>query len=293
MIHPTLLILAAGMGSRYGGLKQLDPLGPNGETIMDYSVKYAIEAGYGKIVFVIRRSMEADFREHILSRYIDRIPVEYVFQELDVLPTGFSVNPERVKPYGTAHAILVAKNTVKEPFTVINADDFYGKDAFMVMAEFLKKEQAAGTPHFAMVGYKLANTLSENGTVSRGVCTANERGELVKIQEMTQIGRDGNTIKNTAPDGTETLLSADTPVSMNFWGYTPLFFEKLDEQFVEFLTAQNDNPKSEFQIPTVINYFLQSGKARIEILKSDAKWFGVTYKEDRPYVVERLAQLID
>ena len=293
MIHPTLLILAAGMGSRYGGLKQLDPLGPNGETIMDYSVKYAIEAGYGKIVFVIRRSMEADFREHILSRYIDRIPVEYVFQELDVLPTGFSVNPERVKPYGTAHAILVAKNTVKEPFTVINADDFYGKDAFMVMAEFLKKEQAAGTPHFAMVGYKLANTLSENGTVSRGVCTANERGELVKIQEMTQIGRDGNTIKNTAPDGTETLLSADTPVSMNFWGFTPLFFEKLDEQFVEFLTAQNDNPKSEFQIPTVINYFLQSGKARIEILKSDAKWFGVTYKEDRPYVVERLAQLID
>ena len=293
MIHPTLLILAAGMGSRYGGLKQLDPLGPNGETIMDYSVKYAIEAGYGKIVFVIRRSMEVDFREHILSRYIDRIPVEYVFQELDVLPTGFSVNPERVKPYGTAHAILVAKNTVKEPFTVINADDFYGKDAFMVMAEFLKKEQAAGTPHFAMVGYKLANTLSENGTVSRGVCTANERGELVKIQEMTQIGRDGNTIKNTAPDGTETLLSADTPVSMNFWGFTPLFFEKLDEQFVEFLTAQNDNPKSEFQIPTVINYFLQSGKARIEILKSDAKWFGVTYKEDRPYVVERLAQLID
>ena len=293
MTNPTLLILAAGMGSRYGGLKQLDQLGPNGETIMDYSVKYAIEAGYGKIVFVIRRSMEADFREHILSRYIDRIPVEYVFQELDVLPEGFSVNPERVKPYGTAHAILVAKDAVKEPFTVINADDFYGKDAFMVMAEFLKKEQSAGTPHFAMVGYKLANTLSENGTVSRGVCTANERGELVKIQEMTQIGRDGDTIRNTAPDGTQTLLSADTPVSMNFWGFTPLFFEKLDEQFVEFLTAQNDNPKSEFQIPTVINYFLQSGKACIEILKSDAKWFGVTYKEDRPYVVERLAELED
>lgn len=293
MTNPTLLILAAGMGSRYGGLKQLDPLGPNGETIMDYSVKYAIESGYGKIVFVIRRSMEADFREHILSRYIDRIPVEYVFQELDVLPEGFSVNPERVKPYGTAHAILVAKDAVKEPFTVINADDFYGKDAFMVMAKFLKKEQPAGTPHFAMVGYKLENTLSENGTVSRGVCTANERGELVKIQEMTQIGRDGDTIQNIAPDGTKTLLNADTPVSMNFWGFTPLFFEKLDEQFVEFLTTQNDNPKSEFQIPTVINYFLQSGKARIEILKSDAKWFGVTYKEDRPYVVARLAELED
>ena len=293
MQKPTLLILAAGMGSRYGGLKQLDQLGPNGETIMDYSVKYAIEAGYGKIVFVIRRSMEADFREHILSRYIDRIPVEYVFQELDVLPAGFSVNPERVKPYGTAHASLVAKEAVKEPVTVINADDFYGKEAFAVMADFLRKEQPCGTPRFAMVGYKLANTLSENGSVSRGVCTANERGELVRIQEMTQIGREGGSIKNTAPDGTETLLSEDTPVSMNFWGFTPLFFEKLDEQFVEFLTAQNGNPKSEFQIPTVINYFLQSGKARIEILKSDAKWFGVTYKEDRPYVVERLAQLKD
>ena len=281
------------MGSRYGGLKQLDPLGPNGETIMDYSVKYAIAAGYGKIVFVIRRSMEQDFREHILSRYIDRIPVEYVFQELDVLPDGFTVNPERVKPYGTAHAILVAKHAVKEPFTVINADDFYGKEAFAVMADFLRKEQTEDTPCFAMVGYKLANTLSENGTVSRGVCTANDRGELVKIQEMTQIGRENDIIQNTAPDGTKTMLSEDTPVSMNFWGFTPLFFEKLDEQFVTFLTEQNNNPKSEFQIPTVINYFLESGKARIEILKSDAKWFGVTYKEDRPYVVERLAQLDD
>ena len=293
MKNPTLLILAAGMGSRYGGLKQLDPLGPNGETIMDYSVKYAIAAGYGKIVFVIRRSMEQDFREHILSRYIDRIPVEYVFQELDVLPDGFTVNPERVKPYGTAHAILVAKHAVKEPFTVINADDFYGKEAFAVMADFLRKEQTEDTPCFAMVGYKLANTLSENGTVSRGVCTANDRGELVKIQEMTQIGRENDIIQNTAPDGTKTMLSEDTPVSMNFWGFTPLFFEKLDEQFVTFLTEQNNNPKSEFQIPTVINYFLESGKARIEILKSDAKWFGVTYKEDRPYVVERLAQLDD
>ncbi len=290
-MKPTLLILAAGMGSRYGGLKQLDQLGPNGETIMDYSVAYAIEAGYGKVVFVIRRSMEADFREHILSRYIERIPVEYVFQELDVLPAGFSVNPERVKPYGTAHAILVAKDAVKEPFTVINADDFYGKDAFAVMSAFLQKEQKSGTPRFAMVGYKLANTLSENGSVSRGVCTPNERGELVKIIEMTHIQRDGEAIRNTAPDGTTTELSAETPVSMNFWGFTPLFFEKLDEMFVDFLKKNNDNPKSEFQIPTVINYFLESHKADIEILKSDAQWFGVTYKEDRPYVVSRLAKI--
>lgn len=288
---PTLLVLAAGMGSRYGGLKQLDRLGPNGETIMDYSVSYALEAGYGKVVFVIRKSMEADFREHILSKYIDRIPVEYVFQELDVLPAGFTVNPERVKPYGTAHAILVAKNAVKEPFTVINADDFYGRDAFRVMADFLRQPQDASAPQFAMVGYRLENTLSENGTVSRGVCTADEDGHLVSITEMTKIQRENGVIRNNAPDGTVTELDGRTPVSMNFWGFTPLFFEKLDEMFCQFLAANNENPKSEFQIPTVINYFLQSGAACINILDSDAQWFGVTYQADRDYVVSRLKEL--
>ena len=290
-MKPTLLVLAAGMGSRYGGLKQLDQLGPNGETIMDYSVAYALEAGYGKVVFVIRRNMEADFREHILSKYIARIPVEYVFQELDVLPKGFSVNPERVKPYGTAHAILVAKDAVKEPFTVINADDFYGKDAFRVMSNFLQKEQDPATPEFAMVGYKLENTLSENGSVSRGVCVADNAGCLQSITEMTHIERKNGVIANTAPDGAITELQPNTPVSMNFWGFTPLFFSKLDEMFAEFLQKNNDNPKSEFQIPTVINYFLQSGEARINILSSDAQWFGVTYQADRPYVVERLKNL--
>lgn len=288
---PTLLVLAAGMGSRYGGLKQLDRLGPNGETIMDYSVSYALEAGYGKVVFVIRKSMEADFREHILSKYIDRIPVEYVFQELDVLPAGFTVNPERIKPYGTAHAILVAKNAVKEPFTVINADDFYGRDAFRVMADFLRQPQDASAPQFAMVGYRLENTLSENGTVSRGVCTADEGGHLVSITEMTKIQRENGVIRNNAPDGTVTELDGRTPVSMNFWGFTPLFFEKLDEMFCQFLAANNENPKSEFQIPTVINYFLQSGAACINILDSDAQWFGVTYQADRDYVVSRLKEL--
>ena len=290
-MNPTLLVLAAGMGSRYGGLKQLDQLGPNGETIMDYSVRYAIEAGYGKIVYVIRRSMEADFCEHILPKYADRIPVEYVFQELDVLPDGFSVNPERVKPYGTAHAILVAKNAVKEPFTVINADDFYGSDAFRVMADFLRQPQAPAAPQFAMMGYRLENTLSENGTVSRGVCTADENGHLVSITEMTKIGRHDGLISNAEADGSFTPLDGKTPVSMNFWGFTPLFFDKIDEMFREFLAAHNDDPKSEFQIPTVINYFLHSGAAAISILDSDAQWFGVTYQADRPYVVERLAQL--
>lgn len=291
MTNPTLLILAAGMGSRYGGLKQLDKLGPNGETIMDYSVEYAIRAGYGKIVFVIRKSMEDDFRTFILSRYIDRIPVEYVFQELDVLPEGFSVNPERVKPYGTAHAILVAKNAVKEPFTVINADDFYGEDAFRVMADFLRTPQDATQPQFAMVGYRLENTLSENGSVSRGVCTANDKGQLVSITEMTKIQHTANGIANCSDDGQVTPLKGSTPVSMNFWGFTPLFFEKLDEMFCHFLEKNNSNPKSEFQIPTVINYFLQSGVAQINILKSDAKWFGVTYQADRPLVVQRLREL--
>ena len=290
-MKPTLLVLAAGMGSRYGGLKQLDGLGPHGETIMDYSVAYAIEAGYGKVVFVIRKSMEADFCKHILSKYKDRIPVEYVFQELDVLPEGFSVKPERVKPYGTAHAILVAKNAVKEPFTVINADDFYGRDAFMVMSKFLQGEQDAAHPCFAMVGYKLQNTLSENGSVSRGVCTANEKGQLVGIKEHTHIERKDGLIQNTSADGEVTVLQGDTPVSMNFWGFTPLFFEKLDAMFCQFLKENNDNPKSEFQIPTVINYFLQSKAADIVILKSDAQWFGVTYQSDRDYVVQRLKEI--
>ena len=291
IMKPTLLVLAAGMGSRYGGLKQLDQLGPNGETIMDYSVQYAIEAGYGRIVYVIRRSMEADFCEHILPKYAHRIPVEYVFQELDILPEGFTVNSERAKPYGTAHAILVAKEAVREPFTVINADDFYGRDAFRVMADFLRQPQPADAPQFAMVGYRLENTLSENGTVSRGVCTADEHGHLVSITEMTKIGKVDGSICNTFADGSTKQLDGRTPVSMNFWGFTPLFFDKLDEMFKEFLTAHNDDIKAEFGIPTVINYFLTSGAATINILDSDAQWFGVTYQADRPYVVERLAQL--
>lgn len=290
-MKPTLLILAAGMGSRYGGLKQLDKLGPNGETIMDYSVDYAIQAGFGKVVFVIRRSMEEDFKTYILSKYINKVTVEYVFQELDVLPEGFAVNAERVKPYGTAHAILVAKNAVKEPFAVINADDFYGKDAFAVMSRFLQMPQDEAHPRFSMIGYRLENTLSENGTVSRGVCTANNQNELVNITEMTKIQRIDGVIKNVPENGEETVLEGSTPVSMNFWGFTPLFFSKLDEMFVDFLQKNNDNPKSEFQIPTVINYFLTSGAAKIDILRSDAQWFGVTYQADREYVVNRLKQL--
>lgn len=287
----TLLVLAAGMGSRYGGLKQLDQLGPKGETIMDYSVDYAIKAGFTKVVFVIRRDMENDFKEHILSKYIHKIAVEYVFQELDILPAGFCPHPERVKPYGTAHAILVAQHAIKEPFAVINADDFYGKDAFAVMAQFLQNEEISNLPYFSMIGYKLANTLSENGSVSRGVCTANAQQELVSITEMTHIQRDNDCIINVNPDNTTTLLDENTPVSMNFWGFTPLLFDKLEELFIDFLKKNNDNPKSEFQIPTVINFFLMNQTVKIKILRSDAQWFGVTYQADKEYVIKKLANL--
>ena len=289
-MSPTLLILAAGMGSRYGGLKQLDQMGPNGETIMDYSVQYALESGYGKVVFVIRRSMEADFREHVMSRYEDKIPVECVFQELDMLPEGFSVNPERQKPYGTAHAILVAKDAVKEPFTVINADDFYGREALEVMADFLMNEPVSVPPTYAMVGYRLDKTLSEHGTVSRGVCSTDEQGFLKTIVENRKIGYTEKGIENQE-DNLYALFKGDEPVSMNFWGFTPDFFDCLNDLFVDFLKENQGNITAEFPIPNVVSYLMNSGKARVKVLTSTAEWFGVTYQEDRPGVVARLAAL--
>ena len=293
MTNPTLLILAAGMGSRYGGLKQLDPLGPNGETIMDYSVKYAVAAGYGKIVFVIRRSIEADFREHILSRYINRIPVEYVFQELDVLPEGFSVNPERVKPYGTAHAILVAKEAVKEPFTVINADDFYGKESFQILADALKKMEGK-KDQYCMVAYRLGNTLSESGHVSRGVCNKNAQNHLTTVVEHYEVQRKGNDVvfKNQQTGEYDTI-DENLPVSMNMWGFTTDYFEHSEADFKEFLQKNADNIKAEYGIPTMVNRLIQEGTSTIDVLETPCKWFGVTYKEDRPMVVAKIQQLIN
>ncbi len=287
---PTLLILAAGMGSRYGGLKQLDQMGPNGETIMDYSVRYALESGYGKVVFVIRRTMEEDFKKYVLPRYADKIPVQYVFQELDMLPDGYSVNPERKKPYGTAHAILVAKDAVKEPFTVINADDFYGKEAFQVMADFLMNGEQTTPPTYAMVGYRLDKTLSKNGTVSRGVCSTDENGLLKTIVENRKLGYTENGIENIE-DGLYGKFTGTEPVSMNFWGFTPEFFNCLNGLFVEFLQANHNNVTAEFPIPNVIAYLMQNNMAQVKVLHSEAEWFGVTYKEDRPDVVERLRKL--
>ncbi len=280
------------MGSRYGGLKQLDQMGPNGETIMDYSVRYALESGFGKVVIVIRRSMEEDFKQYILPRYADKIPVTYVFQELDILPEGFTVNPERQKPYGTAHAILVAREAIQEPFTVINADDFYGRQAFEVMADFLSHSAPTVPPTYAMVGYRLDRTLSRNGTVSRGVCQTNAEGYLTDIVENHKIGYTDKGIENIE-EGLYNLFTGEEPVSMNFWGFTPDFFQALEEQFVDFMRENHDNIKAEYPIPNVIAHLMSRGEARVKVLHSDAEWFGVTYKEDRPYVVERLAQLPD
>lgn len=283
----TLLVLAAGMGSRYGGLKQLDQMGPNGETIMDYSVRYALESGFNKVVFVIRSIMEEDFKQYVLPRYTDKIEVQYVFQELTMLPEGFSVNPERQKPYGTAHAILVAKDAVKEPFAVINADDFYGKEAFSVMANFLLNEPTTVPPTYAMVGYRLDKTLSKNGTVSRGVCSTNSEGYLTTIVENRKLGYTDKGIENIE-EGLYGLYQGDEPVSMNFWGFTPELFDCLNDLFVDFLNKNQDNIKAEYPIPDVISYLMNNNKAQIKVLKCDAEWFGVTYKEDRPDVVERL-----
>jgi len=283
----TLLILAAGMGSRYGGLKQLAHLGPNGETIMDYSVDDAIAAGFNKVVFVIRKNIKDDFEFQILTKYKEKIKCEYVFQELDALPEGFLKHPEREKPYGTAHAILMAKDIIKEPFAVINADDYYSRKAFVAMADFLRQPNHNEKPVFSMIGYQLKNTLSEHGTVARGVCKANENRELVSITEMTKIQRAGNQIFNSDEKG-RGVLTGNEPVSMNFWGFTPYFFTFLQDLFIHFLKENNNNPKSEFPIPDVINYFIINHLATIKIIDCDAEWFGVTYQEDKEWVMERL-----
>ena len=290
MKNITLLILAAGMGSRYGGLKQLDALGPNGETIMDYSVDDAIAAGFTKVVFVIRETMQESFAAQILSKYKHKIICECVYQELDKLPEGFEKHPEREKPYGTAHAILMAKDAIKEPFAVINADDFYSRKAFVAMAHFLRQPNNDEKPVFAMIGYQLKNTLSEHGTVARGVCQANKNRELTTITEMTKIERKDNFIFNEDEKG-KIMLTGEEPVSMNFWGFTPYFFTFLNDLFIQFLKANNHNPKSEFPIPATINYFITNNLATVKIIDCDAVWFGVTYQEDKAVVMEKLKDL--
>ena len=291
-MKPTLLVLAAGMGSRYGGLKQMDGVGPNGEAILDYSVKDAIRAGFGKVVFVIRHSFDTDFRKVFnAKRWNDCIEVRYVYQELDCLPEGFSVPEGREKPWGTNHAVLMAKDEISEPFAIINADDFYGSDAFRVMADHLVTlEHSDG--RYCMVGYRLENTLSENGSVSRGVCRVDDKGLLLGMDERTAIQRKDSGIVYTDGEG-EHPLPADAVVSMNLFGFTPDYFQKSEKLFVKFLSERGSELKSEYYIPYAVNTFIADGSAVMSVLKTTAKWFGVTYKEDRPAVVERLKALHD
>ena len=291
-MKPTLFVLAAGMGSRYGGLKQLDGLGPNGETIMDYSVFDAKRAGFGKVVFVIRKSFEEDFRTIVLKKYEGVIDTEVVFQDITDVPEGFTYNPERTKPWGTNHAVLMGRGVILEPFAVINADDFYGKDAFEVMAEFLRGVVGKQN-EYCMVGYRVGNTLSESGSVSRGVCVVDEKGNLTNVVERTSIERKGDDIIYIDENGNEVAIGENTPVSMNMWGFTPDYFDYSLEDFKKFLTEYGQELKSEFFIPLVVNNLIVAGKATCKVLDSSAKWFGVTYAEDRPEVVAKIQALIE
>jgi UTP-glucose-1-phosphate uridylyltransferase len=281
--------MAAGMGSRYGGLKQIDPVGPAGETIIDYSIYDAMRAGFGKLVFIIRNDIEQAFKETVGARFEKRIPVEYVHQELDKLPPGFTVPQGRTKPWGTTQAVLLAEGVVNEPFAVINADDFYGAESYRVLAEHLK----SGSPDYAMVGFVLRNTLSDFGSVARGVCRVNAGGFLEKIEELTNIERDGNGAKNTAPDGTVTRLSGEEPVSMNFWGFTPQIFPQLRQVFHRFLERNSKEMKAESYVPSAVGELVNAGEARVKVLRSRDSWFGVTYREDRPRVIDSVGTLID
>ena len=290
-MKPTLFILAAGMGSRYGGLKQLDGLGPNGETIMDYSVFDAMRAGFGKVVFVIRKDFEEDFRNVVLSKYADHVPCEVCFQGIDNLPEGFTRNPERTKPWGTNHAVLMAKDLIKEPFMVINADDFYGKESFEVMAKFLL-EVNGQEGKYCMAGYRVGNTLSEHGTVSRGVCATDKMGFLTDVVERTAIeNKNGHVVYQD--NGVDVEIPFETPVSMNMWGFTPEYFTYAEEAFKAFLTENSQELKAEFYIPTLVNDMIKSGKATCQVLDTTAKWFGVTYADDRQMVVDKIQALVD
>lgn len=290
-MKPTLFVLAAGMGSRYGGLKQLDGLGPNGETIMDYSIYDAIKAGFGKIVFVIRKSFEADFKEVVVNKFKNLIDVEVVFQDISSVPQGCTYIAEREKPWGTNHAVLMGKDVIKEPFAVINADDFYGQESFAVLADFLRSVVGKQN-EYCMVGYHVGNTLSESGSVSRGVCEVDENGNLTNVVERTHIEEKSGAIIYLDEKGEEVSIPANTPVSMNMWGFTPDYFEYSEKFFIDFLAEHGQKLKSEFYIPLAVNELIVSGKASCKVLDTPAKWFGVTYAEDRPQVVLKINELI-
>lgn len=291
-MKPTLFILAAGMGSRYGGLKQLDGLGPNGETIMDYSIYDAVRAGFGKIVFVIRHDFEQEFRDKIISKYEGVVPVEVVFQDLTKIPEEYKtkVNPERSKPWGTNHAVMMGSEVIKEPFGVINADDYYGPESFRLLADFLKSVEGK-KGEYCMIGFRIENTLSENGGVSRGLCEVNAEGYLTGVKEChgIEMKPDGSLIH--VEDGKELPFPAGASVSMNMWGFTPDYFDYSKKAFVEFLDKSAGELKSEFYIPTVVNDLINAGEATLKVEQTPSKWFGVTFAADRDATVAQFKKL--
>lgn len=291
-MKPTLLILAAGMGSRYGGLKQLDAMGPSGEVVLDYSVFDAIRAGFGKVVFVIRRDFEEQFRSQIGAKFSDRIQVEYAFQDLHDLPAGFSVPEGRSKPWGTAHAVLAAEAVVHEPFLMINADDFYGRDAFAKIGQDLATPRPSdGKSHYSMVGFYLKNTLSDHGSVARGVCTRGPDGMLSSVTEMTKIFKTANGAENRETEP-PVPLTGEEVVSMNFFGFTPDIFQHLRRAFTEFLRAHGQDLKAECYVPKEVDALIRDGKADVRVLESNDSWFGVTYPEDKADVVASIRALV-
>ncbi|MCC7518931.1 MAG: nucleotidyltransferase [Verrucomicrobiae bacterium] len=290
---PALVVMAAGMGSRYGGLKQIDPVGPGGETILEYSVFDALRAGFGKVVFILRKDIEEAFRAAVGRRFEKRIAVEYAFQSLDDLPKGFATPAGRSKPWGTSQAVLSVRGKVREPFAVINADDFYGAASFKTLAKDLETAREGRLAEGAMVGYVLRNTLSDHGPVARGVCREDAEGCLLDVTERTKIERAGNDARFVDDQGEWHALSGDSVVSMNFWGFTSAIFPLFEEEFVHFLRKNADDPKAEFYIPTPVQRLIATQRLRVRVLRSGAPWFGITYREDKPRVVESIRRLVE
>jgi NDP-sugar pyrophosphorylase family protein len=291
-MKPALVVLAAGIGSRYQGLKQMESVGPHGEAVLDYSVFDALRAGFGKVVFVIRREIEASFRETVGDKYQGRAEVRYVFQELDLLPPGFFPPGNRSKPWGTGHATFLAEPAVEEPFAVVNADDFYGADAYRLISDHLQRAGEGLTHDYAMVGYVLRETLSEHGHVARGLCEIDPQGRLLRVVERTRIFKQEGGASTVDESGQEHALSGDEIVSMNFWGFTPSVFPSLKEQFERFLRRNREDPKSEFYLPTVVDRLVAEGRAGVRVLSHRGRWLGITYREDKPRLVRGIQELV-
>jgi len=294
-MNSTLLVLAAGMGSRYGGLKQMDPMGPNGESVLDYSVYDAIRAGFTRVVFIIREDFAELFKQAVGSKFSSKIEVDYVFQKLDDLPAGFSVPDGRNKPWGTIHAVRAARDTISGPFAVINADDFYGAGSYLQVVKYFQQSNNSSNDisHYGMVGYQLTKTLSEHGNVNRGICSGSD-GFLKDVEEVTEISRENdNAIRGNWLNGEKRAISEGAIASMNFWGFTADLFEHLEKHFIEFLKNHGEEMKSECYIPTLIDELIRDGKADCKILETSSSWFGVTYPEDKPHVVANIRKLIE